>query len=118
MCSPAASLPRLMPMETSLPSRGCAASTRRCERHVVVSTESGYQPGTGDTAGSSKETTQANTVRRAYEDFLSRPKTGFILIYTMMNDSVPGWGLLRDDRSRRPAFGVLQGIAPHGLSSS
>jgi hypothetical protein len=76
----------------------------------VVSTESGYQPGTGNTAGSQKEATQATVVRRAYEDFAARPKTGFILVYTMMNDSVPGWGLLRDDRTRRPAFGVLRDI--------
>jgi hypothetical protein len=80
----------------------------------VVSTESGYQPGTGNTTGSQKETTQVTTMRRAYEDFATRPRTGFILVYTMMNDSVPGWGLLRDDRSRRPAFGVLQGIAANG----
>ena len=71
---------------------------------LIVSTESGAH------ASVTGETEQANVVRNAFADFASRPKTGFILIYTMMNDAkhLAGWGLLDDARQPRPAYYELQ----------
>lgn len=72
---------------------------------LIVSTESGANV---DKVGEEK---QAITVRDAYTEFASRPNTGFIIQYSMMNDDVNGYGMLRDDRSRRPVWDVFHQLA-------
>jgi len=44
-------------------------------------------------------------------DALSDPRLAFICVYSMMDDDVPGFGLLRPDRTPRPAWAVYQSRA-------
>jgi hypothetical protein len=41
-------------------------------------------------------------------DALSDPRLAFVCVYSMMDDDVPGFGLLRADRTQRPAWAVYK----------
>jgi hypothetical protein len=41
-------------------------------------------------------------------DALSDPRLAFVCVYSMMDDDVPGFGLLRADRTQRPAWPVYK----------
>jgi hypothetical protein len=56
------------------------------------------------------ETGEASIVAHDF-DALSDPRLAFVLVYSMMDDDVPGFGLLRPDRTRRPAWSVFQSRA-------
>jgi hypothetical protein len=53
---------------------------------------------------------QATIVSHDFEA-LSDPRLAFICVYAMMDDDVSGFGLLRPDRTRRPAWTIYQSRA-------
>jgi hypothetical protein len=53
------------------------------------------------------ENGQAVIVDHAF-DHLYAGQLRMLIVYTMLDDDVPGFGLIRSDRSRRPAWYVLQ----------
>ena len=69
----------------------------------IISTE------TGDTTGNttSGENSVATIISHDF-DHQQSGQVGSIAIYAMMNDDVSGFGLLRDDRSKRPAWSIFQ----------
>jgi hypothetical protein len=67
----------------------------------IASTESGGPTTKYGEAG------QATIVDHDF-DHLYAGQLRMLLVYTMLNDDVPGFGLLRDDRTRRPAWFAFQ----------
>jgi hypothetical protein len=53
------------------------------------------------------EAQQANIVDHAFSRF-DQGQLSIYLVYTMMDDGSPGFGMLRADRSQRPAFATFQ----------
>jgi hypothetical protein len=45
-------------------------------------------------------------------DHLYAGQIRMLLVYTMLDDDVPGFGLLRDDRTKRPAWYAFQRRTP------
>jgi hypothetical protein len=70
----------------------------------IASTETGGPVTTYGEAG------QASIVAHDF-DALSDPRLAFILVYSMLDDDVPGFGLLRPDRTQRPAWAVYKNRA-------
>ena len=70
----------------------------------IVSTESGGPATKYGEAG------QATIVAHDF-NHLYAGQIRMLLVYNMLNDDVPGFGLLRDDRSRRPAWSTFQSQA-------
>jgi hypothetical protein len=70
----------------------------------IASTETGGPVTTYGEAG------QASIVGHDF-DALSDPRLAFILVYSMLDDDVPGFGLLRPDRTQRPAWAVYKNRA-------
>jgi hypothetical protein len=70
----------------------------------IASTESGGPTTKYGEAG------QARIVENVF-DALRDPRLAFVLVYSMMDDDVPGFGLLRPDRSPRPSFATFQARA-------
>ena len=54
---------------------------------------------------------QATIVGHDFDALANDPRLAFICIYSMMDDEVTGFGLLRGDRTRRPAWSVYQSRA-------
>ena len=80
----------------------------------ILSTENGRrlrsdQPG-GHPEGNATEAEQAATVGLDF-DMVAEGVLTMQLVYAMMNDSVVGFGILRDDRSERPAFTTFRSRA-------
>jgi hypothetical protein len=74
----------------------------------IVSTESGARIlGEG---GSYTEAQQATIVGEDFNALTTYASSNFksMMVYTMMNDDVPGYGLLRTDRTQRPAWAIYQ----------
>jgi hypothetical protein len=67
----------------------------------IASTETGGPTTTYGEAG------QANIINHDF-DALSDPRLAFVCVYSMMDDDVPGFGLLRPDRSPRPAWSTYK----------
>jgi len=70
----------------------------------IGSTETGGPVSTYGEAG------QASIVSHDF-DALADPRLAFVLTYSMMDDDVPGFGLLRPDRTKRPAWYAYQSRA-------
>jgi hypothetical protein len=54
---------------------------------------------------------QAVIVGHDFDALAADPRLAFVCVYAMMDDATPGFGLLRPDRSRRPAWTVYQSRA-------
>ncbi len=70
----------------------------------IGSTETGGPVSTYGEAG------QASIIGHDF-DALADPRLAFVLTYSMMDDDVPGFGLLRPDRTERPAWSVYRSRA-------
>ncbi len=70
----------------------------------IMSTES------GGPATKYGETGQASIVDHDFNHLYSG-QLRMLLVYTMLNDDVSGFGMLRDDRTRRPAWSTFQSRA-------
>ena len=74
----------------------------------IISTESGA------TVSKNTEAAQATIISHDF-DALNDPKFknfGMMLVYTMMDDDVPGFGMLRPDLSKRPSWTTYQQRSP------
>ena len=67
----------------------------------IVSTES------GGPVPKYSEAQQAQIVTNALKD----GRFAFVCVYNMMDDEVPGFGLLRSDRSKRPSWDAYHAVA-------
>jgi hypothetical protein len=65
----------------------------------------------GANANVTGEAEQVTRMKNTYADFASRTRVGMACEYTMMNDDVPGFGMLRDDLSKRPVWAAFQQLA-------
>ena len=57
------------------------------------------------------ETGQATIVGHDFDALQSDPRLAFVCLYSMMDDPVAGFGLLRPDRSQRPAWTAFRSRA-------
>ena len=49
---------------------------------------------------------QASIVSHDFDALANDPRLAFVCVYSMMDDDVPGFGLLNPDRSKRQAWNV------------
>jgi Cellulase (glycosyl hydrolase family 5)/Bacterial Ig domain len=52
------------------------------------------------------DTGQASIVGQDFDALANDPRLAFVCVYSMMDDEVTGFGLLRGDRTKRPAWSV------------
>jgi Cellulase (glycosyl hydrolase family 5)/Bacterial Ig domain len=60
----------------------------------------------GGPIGTYGENGQATIVGHDFDALANDPRLAFVCVYSMMDDDVTGFGLLRGDRSKRPAWSV------------
>jgi hypothetical protein len=54
------------------------------------------------------ETGQATIINHDFDALQNDPRLAFICIYSMMDDEVPGFGLLNPNRTKRQAWTIFQ----------
>jgi hypothetical protein len=64
------------------------------------------------------ETGQATIVNHDFDALQNDPRLAFICIYSMMDDEVPGFGLLNPDRTKRQAWNVYASRATSSSSTA
>ena len=57
------------------------------------------------------ESGQASIVGHDFDALAADPRLAFVCVYSMLDDDVPGFGLLRPDRTPRPAWSVFKSRA-------
>ena len=75
-------------------------------------TEFGYSlSACGAPSGACSQEEQASKMRAAYQAFLSDPHVAGIWAYQSHDDGTGQWGLMNNDGSTRPVFGVISSFA-------